>query len=75
MIDKTPARVVDQPDKMQYVVEEGEIAWDDDALQAVGRAPSLIQKYIRDLIEDYARQRGFSVVTSALVEEAKEQFM
>ena len=75
VIDKTPVRVKDQAAKMQYVVEEGGIAWDDDAVEAVGRAPSLIQEYIRDLIEDYARQRGFRVVTSALVEEAKEQFM
>ncbi|MDK1020065.1 MAG: PCP reductase family protein [Candidatus Hydrogenedentes bacterium] len=75
VIDKTPIRVADQPNKMQYVVEEGGIAWDDDAFQAVGRAPSLIQEHIRDLIEDYARQRGFRVITSALVEEAKKQFM
>ena len=75
VIDKTPVRVKEQPTKIQYVVEEGGIEWDDDALEAVGRAPSLIQEYIRDLIEDYARQRGFKVITSAFVEEAKEQFM
>ena len=75
VIDKTPVRVKEQPTKVQYVAEEGGIEWEDDAIEAIGRAPSLIQEYIRDLIEDYARQRGYSVITSSFVEEAKEQFM
>ncbi len=75
VIDKTPVRVKEQPAKIQYVVEKGGTTWEDDALEALGRAPSLIQEYIRELIEDYARQRGFRVITSAFVEEAKEQFM
>lgn len=75
VIDKTPVRVKEQPAKVQYVAEKGGIEWEDGAIEAVGRAPSLIQEYIRDLIEDYARQRGYSVITTAFVEEAKEQFM
>lgn len=74
-ISKTPFRVETQPEKVQYVTEEGDLQWDDDAREAVGHAPSMIQEYIRDLIESYARERGFKVITLGLVEEAKQQFM
>lgn len=75
VISKTPFRVPVQPTKVQYETEKGDVRWDSDALEAVGHAPSMIQEYIRDLIESYARERGFQVITLALVEEAKKQFM
>jgi hypothetical protein len=75
VISKTPFRVATQPDKVQYVTDEGALQWHDDAREAVAHAPSMIQDYIRDLIESYARERGFKAITLSLVEEAKQQFM
>ncbi|MBI2215054.1 MAG: hypothetical protein HYU52_15505 [Acidobacteria bacterium] len=75
VISKTPYRVPTQPEKVQYVTEEGASQWEQDAHDIVGHAPSMIQAYIRDLIESYARERGFKLITVALVEEAKKQFM
>lgn len=73
--DKTPVRMEAQPGKVQYERAEGGLRWETEALDAIGRAPSLIQKHIRELIETYARQRGYLVITGEFVQEAKEQFM
>lgn len=75
VLDKTPFRVDVQAEKVQYKSEQGGLRWEDAALEGIGRAPSLIQKHIQEVIENYARQRGFSVITPEIVREAKEQFM
>jgi len=73
--DKTPFRVKTQAEKVQYKMEESELRWEEEALEAISRAPTMIQKHIREAIENYASQRGYSVITNELVQEAKEQFM
>ena len=73
--DKTPFRVAVQPEKVQYREENGGLEWDHEALEAICRAPSLIQQHIKEVIEQYALQRGFTVISSELVQEAREQFM
>lgn len=75
VMDKTPFRVAVQPEKVQYREENGRVQWEQEALEAIGRAPSLIQEHIKAVIEQYALQRGFTVITNELVQEAREQFM
>ncbi len=75
VMDKTPFRVPIQPGKVQYREEDGRAQWEHEALEAIGRAPSLIQEHIKAVIEQYALQRGFTVITNELVQEAREQFM
>ncbi len=41
---------------------------------AVARAPSMIQEFVREIIENFAHERGDSVIESEFVQEAKEQF-
>lgn len=73
--DKTPFRVAVQPEKVQYREENGGLRWEHEALEAICRAPSLIQQHIKEVIEQYALQRGFTVITNELVQEARDQFM
>jgi hypothetical protein len=73
--DKSPFRVKVQPDKVQYMTsDDGEIEWTQEAVEAIGRAPGMIQKYIRDLIENHARERGYKKIDKKFVTEAREQF-
>jgi hypothetical protein len=73
--DKTPFRVDTQPAKVQYETNSGSLPWEKDATEAIQGAPSLIQEHIRDTVETYARQRGFTVVTNQVVQEARDQSM
>ncbi|MDH5681339.1 MAG: PCP reductase family protein, partial [Spirochaetota bacterium] len=57
--DKTPYRVPEQPDKVQYIKTKGDINWQPEASQAVNRAPGMIRQFIKEKIENYARERGF----------------
>ena len=75
-IAKTPFRV-QKADAAAAARVRAELTlpWAADALEAVGRAPSMIQPHIRKLIEEYARDRGFAEVTRAVVQEARENLM
>ncbi len=72
--DKSPFRVAVQPDKVQYPQSDGDLEWTQEALASISRAPSMIQKFIREIIENFARERGFTVIDYEFVQEAKEQF-
>ncbi len=72
--DKSPFRVAVQPDKVQYPQADGDIAWTEEALASIGRAPSMIQKFIREIIENHARERGYTLIDKEFVREAREQF-
>ena len=72
--DKSPFRVPVQLEKVQYPTSEGGLAWTDEALASISRAPSMIQKFIREIIENHARERGYSVIDADFVKEAREQF-
>ena len=73
--DKTPIQMtapeVAEPD----IGSNDGLRWHDDALRAVGRAPSMIQDFIRESVETYASERGFMEITVEVVEEAKENLM
>ncbi len=69
--DKSPFRVAVQPDKVQYPKSDGDLEWTQEALASISRAPSMIQKFIREIIENFARERGYSVIDYKLVQEAK----
>ena len=64
--DKTPFQV---PDRRPETA--GGVPWRDDAKQAVGRAPTMIQEFIRESVEDYAGRRGFTEITMEVLQEAK----
>jgi len=73
VISKTPFRVA----RKAPAPAEGELSlpWDDEALESVGRAPAMIQAHIRQLVEQYASERGFERITAAVVREARENMM
>ncbi len=71
VMDKTPYRVREQPDKVQYIKTKGNLHWQPDAIQAVNRAPGMIRQFIREKIEDYAGKRGFTEINLELIREAK----
>lgn len=75
-ISKTPFRV---PTEATAPPSEQELElgmpWDEDALEAVSRAPKMIQAHIRTLIERYARERGFERISPEVVSEARENLM
>ena len=54
--------------------DAGDIEWTQEALDSIARAPGMIQKYIRDLIENHARERGYSKIDKTFVAKAREQF-
>ncbi len=72
VLDKTPFRVQkhQQPAPIQEV-KRG-LPWQPDAVAAVNRAPGMIQEYIRERVEEFARERGFEEVTLEVVREAKD---
>tara|TARA_Y100000294_G_scaffold95646_1_gene88980 strand:- start:311 stop:1276 length:966 start_codon:yes stop_codon:yes gene_type:complete len=69
--DKTPHRVEEQPDKVQYLSQTGDMQWDSEAIESVNRAPGMIRQHIREQVEKYARERGFQIITLDLLQEAK----
>ena len=72
--DKSPFRVAVQPEKVQYPQSDSDLEWTQEALASISRAPGMIQKFIREIIENFARERGYSVINYEFVQEAKEQF-
>ena len=50
------------------------LAWTAEAIASIGRAPSMIPKFIREIIENHARERGYTLIDNELVREAGEQF-
>ena len=40
---------------------------------AVARAPSMIQEFVREIIENFAHERGDNVIEPEFVQESKEQ--
>jgi hypothetical protein len=75
-ISKTPFRV-SRGDAASAQFDRAELTmpWDDEALEAVARAPGMIQAHVRTLVEGYARDRGFTRVTATIVQEARENLM
>ena len=51
------------------------LPWDEEAVESVGRAPSMIQAHIQEMVERYARMRGFERISLAVVQEARENLM
>jgi hypothetical protein len=71
VIEKTPYRVAAKEDTSGQSFKTTDISWDEEAVHAVNRAPGMLQQYIREQIEGYARQRGFSTISLQLLEEAQ----
>ncbi len=69
--DKSPYRVQKQNDKVQYIKTKGDLHWQADAIESISRAPGMIRQFIKEKIEDYARERGFTEIDLQLVREAK----
>ena len=69
--DKTPHRVEEQPDKVQFLQQKGEMNWQKEAISSINRAPGMIRQHIRETVEKYARERGFSEITLKVLQEAK----
>ena len=69
--DKTPHRVEEQPDKVQYLRQTGDMQWDSEAIESINRAPGMIRQYIREQVEKYARERGFQNISLDVLQEAK----
>jgi len=76
-VSKTPFRRTGELDERAADRAELELgmAWDDDALASVSRAPAMIQGHIRSLVEAYATERGFDRITLAVAQEARENLM
>jgi hypothetical protein len=72
--DKSPFRVPVQPEKVQYPQSDSGLTWTPEALASISRAPSMIQKFIREIIENFARERGYTTIDKEFVKEAREQF-
>ncbi len=69
--DKTPVRRPDPSAEKRSLETSGTMRWHEDAMQAVSRAPSMIQQFIRESVEDYASRRGFTEISAELLEEAR----
>jgi hypothetical protein len=64
-----------QKDKVEFEVHDGTLSWTEGATELLGRAPQMIQEFIRDCVEDYARERGCSRICEDIVLEAKRNMM
>lgn len=73
-ISKTPFRVQREPPPPADGADPS-LPWDAEALEAIGRAPPMIQPHIRSLVERYAAARGFPRVSLAVVQEARRNLM
>ncbi len=74
VVDKTPHRVQAQDNNETRIEGSDGIHWHPEAAQAVVRAPKMIRQFIRDQIENYALERGFSEINLELVQEARKNF-
>lgn len=52
-----------------------EIAWTDDALRRMERAPAFLRGMVKRLAEKKARELGYAVITSELLDQFKSQMM
>jgi len=73
--DKTPFRVKENPARTQLKEVQGDMRWHESATEAVGRAPAMIQDYIRESVERFARERGFTEITPDVLQEARDNMM
>jgi hypothetical protein len=69
-VEKTPHRVA-TPLSSEQSPAPGELVWQEEAAAALGAVPGIVRSHVREQIEAYARSRGFSTVTVALVQEAR----
>ncbi|MEW5987266.1 MAG: PCP reductase family protein [Chloroflexota bacterium] len=46
--------------------------WTDSALKRLAAAPSFVQSMVRRLYTDYARQKGYTEITPAIMSEARD---
>jgi hypothetical protein len=49
-----------------------EPVWSESALKRLAAAPTFVQAMVRRLYTDYARQKGYSEITPAIMSEARE---
>ena len=75
-ISKTPFRV-QRGERSDSASDDAALTmpWAAEALEAVSRAPRMVQTHIRMTIERYARDRGFDEITALVVQEARENLM
>jgi hypothetical protein len=50
-----------------------EPVWTEAALKRLSAAPTFVQGMVRRLYTDYARQRGYTEITPAIMTEAREE--
>jgi hypothetical protein len=53
-------------------VSEPEPVWSESALKRLAAAPTFVQAMVHRLYTDYARQKGYSEITPAIMSEARE---
>lgn len=63
-----------RPDSTQQTAAP-EIAWTDDALQRMERAPAFLRGMVKRLAEKKARELGHAVITGELLDQFKSQMM
>ena len=75
-ISKTPFRV-QREERADSAPDDSALTmpWAAEALEAVSRAPRMIQTHIQMMVERYARERGFDEITALVVQEARENLM
>jgi hypothetical protein len=51
---------------------QAEPVWTEPALKRLSAAPSFVQGIVQRLYTDYARQKGYTEITPAIMNEARE---
>ena len=75
-VSKTPFRVKRGANsKSMPGADARSMPWTSGALDALSRAPRVIQTHIQIMVERYARDRGFAEITELVVQEARENLM
>ncbi len=72
LVDKTPYRVPQKNKKVVNIKSAGGLNWSPEASESINRAPGMIRQFIRQQIEKYATDRGYTEITLDFVREARE---
>jgi ABC-2 type transport system ATP-binding protein len=62
------------PKKIEIIGNREENLWTKEALDKIERAPVFVRKMIYKIVEDYAKDKGYSKITSSVVDEARGRF-
>ncbi len=62
------------PKLIEIIGGDEESMWTKEALEKVERAPKFVRKMVYKTVESYAKEKGYTRITSEVVDEAKERF-